>query len=242
MNAAATYRLGASSWTDTLATRWHLAIRNPMRELSTPRKLRIAKHLDFSTRPRILEIGPSAGVVTAAPLCRLQQNLTLFDLWAYHRQWALLAAANPNFKCVLGNANQPLPFGDGSFDSCIFMGALSYIASPMSVLSEVHRVLRKGGVFFVSSTRRPANNRAFELHRLDVSQPTLWNADELNPALQQSGFEILESYDYLLYPGIGYAFWRELSKFAYSEAMHRWLAARHPNKQIYACTIARTVG
>jgi len=239
VNPAATYRLGTSTWTDTLATQWHLAFRNPIRELSTPRKLKIAKYLDFSKRPRILEIGPSAGVVTAAPLCQLQQDLTLFDLWAYHRQWALLARANPHFKCVLGNANAMLPFGNGVFDSCIFMGALSYMSQPHALLSEVRRILRTGGVLFVSSTRRPQNNRAFELNRLDVTQPTLWNADELNGALQQSGFDIVETYDYLFYPGVGYAFWRELSKFAYSDRMHSWLAARHPNKQIYACTIAR---
>lgn len=218
---------------------WHLRVSNPGRQLATPRKLRIAKYLDFSAAPRILEIGPSTGVVTSASLCQLRQDLTLLDLWGYYAQWVRLQKSNPRLKCVLGDASRPLPFRDGIFDSCIFMAALSYLSEPAAALMEVGRVLRDGGVFFVSTTRRPANNRAHELGRLDLSQPTFWNADELNGALVGAGFDVLEIYDYVIYPGVAYDAYRALSKFVYSEIVHRVLTARHPHKEIFACAIAR---
>lgn len=234
-----TYRLGTSSWVDTLATWWHLNVRNAKRELGTARKLRIAKYLDLDTRPRILEIGPSAGVVTSASLCQLQQDLTLFDTWAYYKQWAMLEAANPNLKCVFGDANQPLPFRDETFDACIFMAAISYMTSPVAVLSEIGRVMKTGGLLFVTATRPPATNRAHELGRIDLSQPTFLDGSDLNAAMREAGFEVVESYNYLYYPSVGYDAFRGLSKFSYNETVHRFLAARHPNKEIFACCIAR---
>jgi len=207
--------------------------------LGTARKLRIAKHLDLGSRPRILEIGPSTGVVTSASLCQLQQDLTLFDTWAYHRQWAMLQAANPHLKCVFGDANQPLPFRDGAFDSCIFMAAISYMSSPVAVLSEIHRVMAVGGLLFVTATRPPATNRAHELGRIDLSQPTFLDRADLDAAMRAAGFEVVESYNYLYYTGVAYDAFRSLSKFGYSDRVHRFLAARHPNKEIFACCIAR---
>jgi SAM-dependent methyltransferase len=236
---SSTYRLGTSTWIDTLATWWHLRLRDPIKELGTPRKLKIAQYVDFGATPRILEIGPSTGVITAASLCRLAQDLTLFDLWGYYTQWAMLQKRNPRLKCVFGDASQPLPFRDGTFDSCIFMAAISYIATPAGALCEVRRVLNDGGVLFVSATRRPANNRAHELGRLDLSQPTFWNGDELAAALRQAGFDVLETYDYVLYPGVAYDAYRALTKFVYCEFVHRLLTARHPHKEIFACAVAR---
>ncbi|GHJ38299.1 SAM-dependent methyltransferase [Streptomyces sp. TS71-3] len=46
-----------------------------------------------------------------------------------------------------------LPFADGSFDlACSAYGALPFVAEPVRVLAEVHRVLRPGGRFVFSVT------------------------------------------------------------------------------------------
>jgi SAM-dependent methyltransferase len=171
----------------------------------------------------------------------LRQDLTLFDLWGYYVQWRLLRAHNPRLKFVFGDAARPLPFASATFDGCVFMAAMSYIPTPMLTLAEVNRVLKSNGLFFVSTTRRPSNNRAHELGRLDLSQPTFWNGDELNAALSRCGFEVLETYDYVMYPGTFYEAFRALSKFVYSDAFHRALVARHPHKEIFACSVARKI-
>ncbi len=41
--------------------------------------------------------------------------------------------------------NQPLPFGDQSFDTIILSDVLEHIARPQSLLAEINRVLRPGG-------------------------------------------------------------------------------------------------
>ncbi|MEU7891651.1 class I SAM-dependent methyltransferase [Nonomuraea sp. NPDC049152] len=52
---------------------------------------------------------------------------------------------------VLQADAESLPFGDGAFDVvCSAFGALPFVAAPLSVLTEVKRVLRRGGRFVFS--------------------------------------------------------------------------------------------
>jgi SAM-dependent methyltransferase len=43
-----------------------------------------------------------------------------------------------------------LPFGDASFDCVVSFGVLEHVQSDVASLHEIHRVLRPGGVFFVT--------------------------------------------------------------------------------------------
>jgi ubiquinone/menaquinone biosynthesis C-methylase UbiE/uncharacterized protein YbaR (Trm112 family) len=58
-------------------------------------------------------------------------------------------------NCVLvrGTALK-LPFADGIFDYCMAINVLEHIFEPLTMLSEVHRVLAKGGVFTGDSRNR----------------------------------------------------------------------------------------
>ena len=47
--------------------------------------------------------------------------------------------------------NTPLPFPDGSFDAVLCFNALYIADDPTALAREVHRILRKGGAWYVSS-------------------------------------------------------------------------------------------
>jgi SAM-dependent methyltransferase len=52
---------------------------------------------------------------------------------------------------VQGDANDPLPFEDASFDAVMLKDVLEHLQNPVSAVREVHRVLRPGGRVYASS-------------------------------------------------------------------------------------------
>jgi SAM-dependent methyltransferase len=48
-------------------------------------------------------------------------------------------------------SGESLPFGEGTFDGALCSQVLEHVENPGAVLSELHRVLRPGGVAFVST-------------------------------------------------------------------------------------------
>ncbi|WP_320670252.1 class I SAM-dependent methyltransferase [Patulibacter defluvii] len=75
----------------------------------------------------------------------------------------------------LGDADQPLPFEDATFDGVVLKDLLEHVADPVEVVREALRVLRPGGLAFASSPdaqrwvwndythRRPFTRKAFRL-------------------------------------------------------------------------------
>jgi len=49
------------------------------------------------------------------------------------------------------SVDDPLPFPDGAFDGVVLKDLLEHVTDPVSVVREVHRVLRPGGRVFASS-------------------------------------------------------------------------------------------
>ncbi len=239
MNKDSTYRLGTTDAFDTLATYYHLYITNPRKQLGFASRLQIARFADLNKDLRILEIGPSAGVTTAASLNAMKKNITLFDSWGYYRQWSILEKYNSRLKVVIGDADMPLPFRDASFDVCVFMGAICYMKSPLEALKEVRRVLDRGGVLFVSSTRRPENNINNELGRLDRTIPTYWNRDELVASLEKARFSVVHTQDYGMYPKKFFKSYRAFLKFKYfAGSIYSKLVSLHPDKFVFAGAVA----
>jgi SAM-dependent methyltransferase len=63
----------------------------------------------------------------------------------------------------IANAEQGLPFPDGSFDHVYSFGVIHHSPAPEKIVREIHRVLRKGGTFTVMLYNRSSINYYVEI-------------------------------------------------------------------------------
>jgi len=114
-----------------------------------------------------------------------------------------------------GNLNDPLPYSDNTFDYIIFMEVIEHIYNPGFVISEISRILKKGGrlilstpnILNVSSRFRFLVEGSFDFFR----EPTLdyskmfpmaiqnmhvipWRYQELEYLLHSCGLEVPKFY------------------------------------------------
>lgn len=92
------------------------------------------------------------------------------------KRWAVLADA------------QKLPFKKCIFSLVVCSETIQYIAKAENFIKEVHRTLRKDGIFIISA---PNPESIFWLRRSGVSPLKLIYIDELKSMLENAGFKIL---------------------------------------------------
>ena len=100
-------------------------------------------------RGAVLEIGTGTGygIEIIAPAA---EHFTTLDKSCAIDPSAL--PANVTFRQL---AVPPLPFKDESFDCVVSFQVIEHIKRDEAFVAEVHRVLRKGGLFIVSTPNRP---------------------------------------------------------------------------------------
>jgi ubiquinone/menaquinone biosynthesis C-methylase UbiE len=63
---------------------------------------------------------------------------------------ALKRLKQRGFKSAYTDLNKfPFPFKNGEFDNVLMFGVLEHIYTPYRAMAEVHRILKKGGRFFI---------------------------------------------------------------------------------------------
>lgn len=90
-------------------------------------------------------------------------------------QDAVARAVARGRNVIHGDLDQPLPFADETFDAIVMKDVLEHVADPVSLVHEVHRVMRPSGVVFASSPdaqrwvwddythRRPFTRKSYRL-------------------------------------------------------------------------------
>ncbi len=58
---------------------------------------------------------------------------------------------HPDIPCYSVDLNQGLPFEDGRFDCVVLQEVIEHLQNPVLVMKEIHRVLKPGGVFILST-------------------------------------------------------------------------------------------
>jgi len=99
---------------------------------------------------RILDIGSGHGGL-AIELALAGAHVTALEPCEAWRELAIerAAAVGISVSHSGGDACQ-LPFDDGSFDACVSLQVLEHVQDPAQAISELARVLRPGGRFYVS--------------------------------------------------------------------------------------------
>ncbi len=128
--------------TNDQAHQWpeHAAARN-----THNRVLEVMRHhLPKISGLSILDVPCGAGAFSAR-LAALGANVVPMDIEAvepFHADRALR---------ILGDANQPLPFPDGSFDALVTIEGIEHLENPAFYVRECARVVKPGGWVFLST-------------------------------------------------------------------------------------------
>ena len=99
----------------------------------------------------------------------------------------------PDVDFFLGNAEE-LPYRDGDFDLVVCRFAFHHIENKRGAVSEVHRVLRTGGVFIMQNVCPEKMSRWWIHHYFPetviADRGRFWSADRIFAALDEQGFDV----------------------------------------------------
>jgi SAM-dependent methyltransferase len=152
-------------------------------------------HTPVDSLPRILDLGCGTGGNTTA----YQVLGTVVGIEPDGNAVALAHARGGAHYCRGGGT--ALPFSAESFDAVVATDVLEHIADDATAASEVHRVLRPGGVFVLSV---PAHPWLYSRHDAALLHHRRYTRDMLVTVLQRAGLEVrwLSYWNATLFPVI----------------------------------------
>ncbi|MDD1744413.1 MAG: class I SAM-dependent methyltransferase [Candidatus Methanoperedens sp.] len=105
---------------------------------------------------------------------------------------------------VIQGVGENLPFKDNTFDFVLIVVTLCFVENPVNVLSEAHRVLKRGGRLIVAEINKDSQlGRLYEAKK-EKSEfykiSTFYSGNEIIGMFDEVGIRYLESYQTLLQP------------------------------------------
>ena len=173
---------------------------------------------------RLLDLGCGEGrhAISAYMFHELEAvgvDLSLKDLKTTRERFGqFLEEDNDRKSLVISVANgEHLPFEDEAFDKVICSEVLEHIYPFESVLAEIHRVLKTGGVAAISVPRFFPEWICWQLsdayHEVEGGHIRIFKADELREAVEQTGFICFDKHHahslHVPYWWLKCLFWRE---------------------------------
>jgi SAM-dependent methyltransferase len=145
---------------------------------------------------RVLDVGTSNGahLLRAAMRCRTVVGFDQDATQLGHAAREIRARALGHARVFVGDVTGTFPFRDGSFDVALFLDVIEHVVPRVTVLREIHRVLRDGGRLLVSApnreTRWRTTLRAAGLFAFsDPDHKVEYSRDEFLAELRAGGFE-----------------------------------------------------
>jgi len=117
-----------------------------------------------------LATGPGTLALRFARRARWVCGLDLTPAMLARARETAAADGLSNLSLAIGDA-QLIPFADGSLDVAVTSYSLHHMADPARVVSEMSRVVRKGGRVGILDIRAPADPRVDDLnHRIEIAR------------------------------------------------------------------------
>lgn len=168
----------------------------PFVKSSAPLYSEIVKHsLPYlSSNMAVLELACGSGQLTF----RLAAKVGRWEATDFSDRMVAEAqkcASLPNLTFAVRDATA-LPYPDNSFDAVLIANALHIMPEPEKALSEIHRVLKPGGLLLAPTFVWVGNNgnrlRAKLMDLAGFKVLHRWNADTLSKFTEKQGFDVLE--------------------------------------------------
>lgn len=121
---------------------------NPLQKLWHTTKLQQILSLLPKNSRKILDIGCSSAVLTAA-IAKARPRAQVTGLDSYKRAIDFARQKHPHLQFVVADAHK-LPFKKQSFDLILCTETLEHVTDPKSVLSQIKRVLKPRGHAIIS--------------------------------------------------------------------------------------------
>jgi len=157
---------------------------------------RFVTALGGAAQGAVLDVACGPGILSAA-IAKTAREVVAFDLTPEMLKKARQRCSETglaNVSFLEGNATE-LPFANGAFDAVVTRLSVHHFDRPGRVMSEIFRVLRRGGHFVIAdviSSEVPAEaqlQNAIEILR-DPSHVRMLPGSELTSLIRQAGFAV----------------------------------------------------